>query len=181
MENQISRIRSILERFQAGYSARNLANLDEFMELFAPKHDIELIGIGASTRGGDEWFEGQGQIREIIEGDWKYWGDVYIDVEGARINVLGDVAWISTSGTLTQTDTFDSALPQYFEQMKAFLDDEAKDLDTRLTEATHYGMRRWRERQKGSGYRWPFVFTAVLICIKGAWYIHTIHWSMPVD
>jgi hypothetical protein len=151
------------------------------MELIVPGDEAELIGIGAAKRGGTEWFQGAEQIREIIESDWTYWGDVCLDVEGARITTDGDTAWLSTSGDLTQTQTFDQALVFYLEQMRSLLEDESVDLDDRLVEATHYGMRRLRERHKGLGHSWPFVFTAVLVRRDGSWRFHTVHWSMPVD
>jgi hypothetical protein len=53
------------------------------MDLFLQSDEIELIGIGASMRGGNEWFQGVEAVKSIIEGDWEYWGDVILDVEGA--------------------------------------------------------------------------------------------------
>jgi hypothetical protein len=181
MNSMSEEVRQVLQRFQDGYTARDLAKLDEFMALFHRSDDIELIGIGASVRGGNEWFQGIDAIREIVESDWVYWGDVFIDVDGAKITVHGDVAWLSTSGTLTQTDTFTKALPLYLNQMKELLEDETSDPDARMMEATHFGLRRLRERQKGVGFAWPFVLTAVLVRTHNAWCFHTIHWSMPVD
>ena len=178
---QVEEVREALQRFQDGYTARDLTKVDEFMTLFVERDDAELIGIGASVRGGNEWFQGAGPIREIIESDWEYWGDVVIDVDGARISVLGDVAWLSTSGKLVQTGTFDDAMVFYVQQMKELLDEDAEDLDERLMEATHFGIRRFRERRKGIGYGWPLVLTAVLVRDGGAWRFHTTHWSMPVD
>jgi hypothetical protein len=175
-------VRDALRRFQAGYTARDLSQLDEFMRLFVPRDDIELIGVGASKRGGSEWFEGLDPIREIIESDWTYWGDVSLDVDGARITLRSDVAWLSTTGTLTQTQAFDLALPQYLDQMSGLLADQNLSSDERLLEATHFGLRRLRERLKGEGQQWPFTFTAILLrSSTGEWQFHTIHWSMPVD
>lgn len=177
----ITEVLRTLQQFQAGYTARDLSQLDAFMDLFVPGEDAELIGIGASVRGANEWFQGVEQIREIIESDWRYWGDVHIDVPGAKVTVLGDAAWLSTTGDLVQTQTFDEALVFYVQQMRDLLDDEVMDLDGRLVEATHFGVRRLRERHKGLGHAWPFVFTAILIKSDGVWRFHTIHWSMPVD
>jgi hypothetical protein len=180
-ENTAAQVRDALQRFQDGYTARDLSRLDQFMELFVRESDAELIGIGASVRGGNEWFVGPDAIREIVESDWTYWGDVSVDVAGARISLRGDVAWLSTTGTVTQTGTFDEALPFYLQQMKELLESEDLDADGRLVEATHFGMRRVRERHKGMGHAWPFVLTAVLVRGEGQWRFHTIHWSMPVD
>ncbi len=151
------------------------------MELFEPSVETELIGIGAAERGGYEWFQGLDQIREIIEGDWTYWGDVILDVAGAKISFLDSVAWVSTTGSLTQTDTHEKALPSYLKQMVAMLEEEDVDPDTKLMEATHFGLRRLRERHMGMGHEWPFVLTTVLVNTSDRWRFAAIHWSMPVD
>ena len=174
-------VRKVLQQFQNGYMERNIEKLDAFISLFARSQDIELIGIGAFERGGIEWFEGVDKIREIIQSDWEYWGDVRIDVQAAKIHVKGDAAWMTTTGTLEQTETFDQALPLYLDQMKAIIEDEKKDADEKLLEASHFGVRRLRERLKGKGYKWPFVLSAIFVREEKQWRFHTIHWSMPVD
>ena len=179
--HQVEQVREVLQLFQDGYTARDASKLDQFMELFYPSEEIELIGIGASVRGGNEWFQGVEAVRDIIAGDWEYWGNVLLDVSEAKISIQGDVAWLSTTGSIEQTSTHDEALKFYLEQMKDLLEDEHVDQDTRLVEATHFGMRRLRERLKGKGYKWSFVLTAVLIYTADGWRFHTIHWSMPVD
>ena len=75
----------------------------------------------------------------------------------------------------------DQALKFYLDQMRALLENGALEPDQRMMEATHYGMRRLRERDKGQGYAWPFVLTAVLVRGEDGWRFHTLHWSMPVD
>jgi hypothetical protein len=183
MDDPTMEARQLLQRFQDGYAARDLSKLDEFMRLFLPSDDIELIGIGASARNANEWFQGPGRIREIVESDWRYWGDVRLEVEQAKITVEGEVAWLSTVGAILQTDHIqtDEMTGPLLEQMRDLLEDEDLSPKTRLMEATHFGMRRLRERDKEAGYRWPFVFTAVLVKREARWCFHTIHWSMPVD
>ena len=116
MNDPINEVRLAIKRFQEGYTKRDVSKLDEFMNLFVHNEDVELIGIGASERGGNEWFQGVDSIREIIESDWKYWGKVALDIEGAKIRVQDGVAWLSTTGSLTQTPHHASALPLYLEQ-----------------------------------------------------------------
>lgn len=183
MTDPTSEVRQILQRFQDGYSARDKSKLDDFMELFVPGDDAELIGIGASARNKNEWFQGTERIREIIESDWTYWGDVKLDVSGAKITVNGDAAWLSTTGSILQTDHIHSEDVTGFtlKQMKEMLDDESLSQEEKLIEAAHFGVRRWRERMKPAGFPWPFVFTAMLVKHEGTWRFHTIHWSMPVD
>lgn len=179
--SDVSQVRNTLQEFQDGYIARDKSQLDTFMELFAPSDEIELIGVGASERGGNEWFNGRAAIREIIEGDWTYWGAVEIDVASAKITVSGEVAWLSVTGTLTSGDEYEQAFPHYLEQMRDLLMDEVKSFDDRLTDATHFGVNRIRDRMRGKGARWPFVITAVLVKTDGKWGFHTIHWSFPAE
>jgi hypothetical protein len=181
--NTIEEIRQALQHFQDGYTERDNAKLDAYMTLFAPGDDIELIGIGATVRNQDEWFQGHERIREIIQSDWQYWGDVRLDVTSAKITVKNDVAWLSTVGTILQTDHIHSDEVTGFtlNQMKELLEDETLTPRARLAEASHFGVRRWREREKPAGYAWPFTFTAVLVKKDNQWRFHTIHWAMPVD
>lgn len=183
MTDPATEIQTTLQRFQDGYIARDVTKLDEFMDLFIPGGEAELIGIGASARNENEWFQGTERIREIIESDWTYWGDVTLDVEGARITVKGDAAWLSTTGSILQTDHIhsDDVTSFTLKQMKEMLDDETLNQKDRLIEAAHFGVRRWREREKPAGYPWPFVLTAMLVKHEDKWRFHTIHWSMPVD
>jgi len=183
MKDSIVDIRHVLQSFQDGYSMREISKLDQFMKLFIPGEDTELIGIGASTRNQNEWFQGYDRIREIIESDWKYWGDVRLEVDQAKITVKDEVAWLSTVGAILQTDHIltDEVTSFSLQQMKDLLDNDTLKPRDRLVEATHFGVRRWREREKPTGHSWPFVFTAVMVLQDGQWRFHTIHWSMPVD
>lgn len=179
--NQTSEVRSTLQKFQDGYTTRNVTRLEEFMQLFVQDDSIEMIGVGASQRAANEWFEGLARIREIVESDWLYWGDVKFDVEGAKITVQGEAAWLSTTGTVTQTRAFDTAIEFHVNDMKAIFDRAELTADQKLMEVTHYGIRRMYERSKGLGHGWPFTFTAVFVKVGSEWRFHTIHWSMPVD
>jgi len=183
MTNSIAEIKHVLQCFQDGYTARDIENIDDFMKLFVLGDDVELIGIGALARNENEWFQGAERIREIIESDWQYWGDVRLDVQEARITVKDDVAWLSTVGTVLQTNHIysDEVTNFTLKQMKELLDNTNLSPRERLVEAAHFGIRRWREREKRLEHPWPFVFTAVLVKQEGEWCFHTIHWSMPVD
>jgi hypothetical protein len=174
-------VRSVLHRFQDGYTARDVNQLDAFMQLFVQSDDIELIGVGATKRGGPEWFQGLAAIREIVEGDWTYWGDVRLNLEGARITILGNAAWLSTDGDLISNQDYDKALPFYLDTMKELLVKEDLSLDARVAEVTQFGVNRLRDRIYGVGHPWPFTFTAVLVKTDGAWRFHTIHWSFPAS
>lgn len=176
-------VRQVLGEFQAGYISRDIHQLDSFMRLFLNDPSIELIGIGASKRAASEWFQGPAAIREIIEGDWTYWGNVMLDVADAIIHVSGDIAWCSTTGAVLQTDDLqrDEVVTGVLHQIEEILADHNRSPLERLIDADHFSHARVYERTKSFGYRWPFVFTAVLCKRDGEWKFHTIHWSMPVE
>jgi hypothetical protein len=181
MQTTEEQIRETLQHFQDGYTARDVKQLDAFMQLFVQSGEIEMIGVGAARRGGNEWFQGFDQIRAIIESDWAYWGDVKLNVEGAKISSRGEVAWLSTDGDLVNTAEFDKALPFYLDMMKEMLGDEARSLEMRVMDATHFGLNRMRDIQRGVGFSNAFTFTAVLVREEGSWRFHTIHWSFPAE
>ena len=180
-ENKIESVLLALQSFQDGYTARDVSRLDEFMQLFVQSDEIEMIGVGASKRGGPEWFQGMAAIREIIEGDWTYWGDVRLNLKDAKITVLGSAAWLSTDGMLISNQEYDKALPFYIDTMRELLEKEELGLDARVAEATQFGLNRLRDRIYGVGHPWPFTFTAVLMYVQESWRFHMIHWSFPAS
>jgi hypothetical protein len=174
-------VRLVLQRFQDGYTGRDVSRLDEFMQLFVQSDAIELIGVGAVKRGGPEWFQGLAAIREIIAGDWAYWGDVHLNLEGVKITILGEAAWLTTDGDLISSQEYDKALPFYLNTMKELLENEDLSLDARVAEVAQFGVNRLRDRIYGMGHAWPFTFTAMLAKTDGGWRFHTIHWSFPAS
>ena len=85
-----------LKEFQAGYAKRDPAMLPAFMEqLFAKDRDILLLGTDSG-----EWIEGYQRVGSFIANDWRYWGDVRLDVDNAMISADNDVAWVTTVGTV---------------------------------------------------------------------------------
>ena len=97
----VDEVRVLLQRFQEGYSKRDIEVVDEFMELFSTDEGLEVIGTGAVAPRVGEWCLDRACTQNLIESDWKYWGDLSLQVEGARIHVNDDVAWLATSGTVT--------------------------------------------------------------------------------
>jgi hypothetical protein len=66
------------------------------MEQLFPK-DQEIVLLG-TDRG--EWIEGYQPVGEFIANDWRYWGEVQLEVEDAVIWEANDVAWLTTVGTV---------------------------------------------------------------------------------
>jgi hypothetical protein len=178
MNNAIQEVGAVLEKFQEGYTHRDLTKLDEFIHLFEQSAEVEMIGIGAAQRGSYEWFEGIDSIKEIIQSDWENWGDVQIDVSGAKIRVHADVAWVSTTATLAKTD-LSEVLPFFVEMIKEKLEDESKPPEERMTDIALFSVNRLSDMQREVGHQWPQVITMVLTKNQPGWQIAALHWSIP--
>src|SRR5271156_631614 len=86
-----------LKAFQSGYLKRDPAALPAFMEQLFPK-DQDILVLGTDS---GEWIEGYQRVGDFIANDWRYWGDVRLDVENAMISADNDVAWLTTLGTVS--------------------------------------------------------------------------------
>lgn len=82
-----------LEKFQAGYTARDLDQVDPFIaDLFSQEN---LLVLGTMP---DEIYSGQREVSKLIYSDWNAWGDVVFLIDSAHISSAGNVAWIATIG-----------------------------------------------------------------------------------
>ena len=117
----LEEIRAVLQEFQDGYTRRNTSTLESFMELFSSDKDIEIIGTGALEPGQGEWCLGRESIHTIVENDWKFWGNLVLDVAGARIHLNGETAWISTSATVTYVIENQQYIADSFQEINEIL------------------------------------------------------------
>ena len=173
-------VREVLRAFQEGYSQRNLDALDEFMALFAPDEEIEVIGTGASVPGEEQWCLDRSTARKLVEGDWKHWGDVRLDVDGANIFALGDVAWLATSGTVFRTLETREAYENFLGYIRWSLErEDDRSAEVKVLDFLRGGANTVYEVQRGERYIWPFRFTAVLVRREACWRFHQIQFSFP--
>jgi hypothetical protein len=82
-----------LQKFQEGYSARDVSKIDSFMKTLYSESNILILG----TMKG-EIFEGFKEATNLISSDWESWGDCRFAVENASISSNGQTAWITTTG-----------------------------------------------------------------------------------
>jgi hypothetical protein len=177
--NKADQVRAVLQAFQDGYTPRDLQNLDSFMELFVSEDELEVIGTGAVQPGGLEWCLGRAAVREIVASDWKSWGDLKLDVSGARIWVQGETAWLATTGTVTDTITAENLYRSYVEYMHRMVKDEIMSSQEKSMEILRAGTDMLHNIQRGEECVWPFRFTAVLVHRENGWLFHQIHFSHP--
>jgi hypothetical protein len=172
-------VRTVLEKFQEGYTRRKVDELDAFMELFAPEADVELIGTGAIEPGEEEWCVNRTTIQQLIEDDWNYWGDVSLDIDRARIRVEGTTAWLSCPGTVTRkanpVQTYQNFLDT-IPTLTANKDTSAQEKVHRLAQSVGNVLY---QAHLGQVYIWPFRFTAVLVRRAMQWRFHQVQFSFP--
>lgn len=164
-------VRSVLKAFQDGYTRRDPAHLDAFLQHFAPDPDLLIVGTG-----DHEWQTGLHEARELIEGDWLYWGQLQLDVERAMISQSGDVAWLATHGTVTRRHTREQASANLLAWLDTVLKSDLKPREMLLealrpTAYTFYGTAQ------GEQYIFPLRFTALLIRRGGRWLFHQMQFS----
>ncbi|MBN1287938.1 MAG: nuclear transport factor 2 family protein [Anaerolineae bacterium] len=178
-EATLQDIRAVLNEFQLGYTERDLDALDDFVELFAPGVEVEVIGTGGVVPGDEEWCAGREMVQELIANDWEYWGDVVIDVDDARIRVVGDVAWVSAPGTVTDFIKPAENCEDFFDYAIGIMQATSMPVEERMYEIMRQGMLTLAEARKGESYIWPFRFTAVLVREKRLWRFYQVQFSFP--
>ena len=170
-------VRALLRRFQEGYTHRDAARLDAFMDLFVSDEAVEIVGTGAVEVGAGEWCLGREAARRLVEGDWAHWGDVVYDVEAARVFVNGDTAWLATTGTVTDTIPAAERHTGYLAYVKSVLEDEKRNAQSRLLDIVGVGTDIALSLPLGETFTWPFRFTAVAVRECGEWRFHQMHFS----
>jgi hypothetical protein len=82
-----------LHKFQDGYSKRDTAQVEPFMQSLYSKDNILILG----TMPG-EIFSGYKRASQLVKSDWESWGDCRFAMDSANISSMGNVAWFSARG-----------------------------------------------------------------------------------
>jgi len=176
---RIDEVRALLQEFQDGYSKRDVAELDAFMELFVTSDELEVIGTNTVAPGQGEWCRGVEATRELIKNDWKEWGDVVFDVQGAHITVNGDVGWLATTAKVTMTIPAEFWYNYFLASAKGTLEKEEMDAQAKMLDIVRLGTDLLLELQQGDTFVWPIRFTAVAVRNEGHWRFHQMQFSFP--
>lgn len=177
IDNTQDNIRVLLQRFQDGYTQRDAANLDAFMGLFGRDEVVEVIGTNALEPGEGEWCKDKAAVRKLIAGDWEHWGDVVLDLDGVQIFDRGDVAWLATTGTVTDVITADYRYKGFVGYAKAVLEDEEESAKSKMLDITRLGNDLVSSLLLPETCVWPFRFTAVAVKVDGQWGFHQMQYS----
>jgi hypothetical protein len=173
----VQEIHDILQKFQDGYDRRDPSLIEDFRKLFVPEGELEVIGTGAVTPGEDEWCLGLDSSCDLFTNDWEAWGDLTLDVADSRVSSLGDVAWLSATGTVKMTLDPEEMYTDYLDTIQSISVDEELDPKQRLIEILRSGTNTLFEAERGREYIWPLRFTAVLVRREGNWLFAQVQFS----
>ena len=175
MDSQ-AEIRSLLQRFQEGYTRRDISQVDPFMDLFTD--DAEVIGTNGVRPGQDEWYMDRASARELVEGDWQDWGDLRLDLDSMSVRSRGDVGWVAASATVTQTIGAEN-YASYLEFVRKFLDDSKLSAEQKLLYILRGGTNTVYELRRGEKFVWALRFTAVVVREGDGWKFAQMNFSFP--
>ena len=168
-------IKNILKKFQDAYINRDLERIDSFVEeVFLDSDDISILGTAT-----EEVFFGKSKVKELIEGDFKYWGDLNLDCENANITIHEDIAWFFTDGTVKYVFKDDEGKDdRYLEFIKNKLQDNT------LTEKQRISFINWaltlaynKRSSSERKYLWPMCLSGFLIKADGRWKIYHLNFQ----
>ncbi len=180
MSDTIQEIRTVLEKFQLGYTQRDPVHIAAFMDLFIDSPDLEVIGTGSVTPGKGEWCLGREPVRELVDSDWKFWGDFVLELDKAHIHALGDVAWVAVPATVTMRFPQEEGCQNYLDYLKEMLDKEpARPASEMVRYIVRGASNTLFELGRGEEFVWPIRFTGVLVKQSGQWRFHQMQFAFP--
>lgn len=174
--NAQDEIRLLLQTFQDGYTHRDIAQTDSFMELFSV--DAEVIGTNGVKPGVDEWYMDRASARELVEGDWKGWGDLRLDLNSMSIHSRGEVGWVAATATVTQNIGAEN-YASYLEFVKTLLHQPDLNAEQKLLHILRGGTNTIYELRRGEKFVWALRFTAVVVHEADGWKFAQVHFSFP--
>ena len=174
--NPHDEIHSLLQTFQEGYTRRDTAQTDAFMELFTA--DAEVIGTNGVRPGVDEWYMDRASARELVKGDWEGWGDLRLDFDSLSIHSRGDVGWVAAPATVTKNIGKEN-YASYLEFVKEFLDDPKFSAEQKLLYILRGGTNTVYELHRGETFVWVLRFTAVVVREMEGWKFAQMNFSFP--
>ena len=174
--NSQQEIRSLLQTFQDGYTRRDITQLDAFMELFTP--NAEVIGTNGVKPGKDEWYTNRDSARNLVEGDWNWWGNLSLDVDSASIQVFDNVGCIAATATVTKTMGPES-YASFLESIKTYIETSSLPAEQKLRFILRGGTNILYELGRGDKFVWALRFTAVVVRGVGGWKFAQVNFSFP--
>jgi hypothetical protein len=171
-------VRQVLQRFQDYYTRREPVLLEPFLELLADD-DLEVIGTNGTQPGEGEWYLNKDAARELFRSDWQSWGDLRLDVPGARIRINGKTAWLTATGTVSMNIPAEQNYQDFLTFIKQYMDSDQGSAEQKLLYILRGGSNTLFELRRGEHFVWRLRFTAVLTQQEGTWKFTQMQFSFP--
>ncbi|MBI4926986.1 MAG: nuclear transport factor 2 family protein [Anaerolineae bacterium] len=175
----VAAVRAVLEQFQAGYTRRDVEQVEAFMRLFSEDARVEVIGTNGIRPGVEEWYQSPESASKMIRSDWEGWGDVSLDTAQAAIHTHGDTAWLAAWGQVTQTIPAEQTMRGFLDFVQELIGTSRAAPQELLLYILRGGTNTLYELGRGETFTWPLRFTAVLVREDGTWKFHQVHFSLP--
>lgn len=94
-----------LYKLKEGYVQRDIQRVDQYVDEIMETEDILILGTNPR-----EVFKSREEVINLLYGDWKYWGDVRLDVDNTALHRIGDVAFFALKGD-TKLDIWRIRIP----------------------------------------------------------------------
>ena len=169
-------IHSMMQKFQDGYTQRDVTKVDAFMDLFTK--NAEVIGTNGLKPHEGEWYMDSASARELVAGDWEGWGDLRLDLDSMSVHSLGSVGWIAASATVTKTIGAEN-YASYLEFVKTFIDGPKLSAEQKLHQILRDGTSTIYELRRGEKFIWALRFTAVVVREEDGWKFAQMNFSFP--
>lgn len=172
LDVQAEEIKKVLRVFQEGYVRRDLDHVEEYMkEVFLSHEELVVIGTDA-----EELCLGIDATRNIIQSDWKYWGDFKFNLEDALISVNKEVAYFTTKAILSRVVSSEQTL-QWIKNGAKYIFQSKKTTKDKLLQALCDSLELLCENEKSEVYITPMRFSGVLVKHEGKWLIEHLQYS----
>ncbi len=177
MSKEKQEIKSVLEILNEAYQKKDPDKVDECLNsLFI--NDDSLYALGTSS---DELCPGVEEVRDLLDSDWKYWGDVNFKLDDSIINFDGDIAWFATPATVKYS--YEHNQERYDKQL-AFTKEKANDKSITAEERIAHinwalALTYHQQELEKRNYFCEMRFTGVMIKSDNEWKIAQGQFSMP--
>ena len=158
---------------------RNPKGLDYLAsEIFPKDGRMTIIGTSGILPEDDEWPQDVQGAKMLVVGDWKSWGNVYFNVPGAKVEVLGEVAYVESNTFVEKEMPGDQVCENHLKYIHNVMDGEMSAKE-KVAEIARGASNVVMELLRGDRYVWPMRFSAVLQKEEGRWVFRHMHFSFP--
>jgi len=94
-EKDREEILNTLVILQEGYDRRDISKIEYYIENTINSQSVFILGTNPN-----EIFMGKEGVKRLFYGDWKYWGNVKLNLEEAHITQMNNTAYIAIRGEI---------------------------------------------------------------------------------